>query len=82
MTMISNNGVLMSILDTIEHFGELDIEFGNRGRHSFIYLLEVSGGLDLLEELQKVPNREVYERIINIFNKYLELDEGPGADVA
>ena len=82
MTMISNNGVLMSILDTIEHFGELDIEFGNRGCHSFIYLLEVSGGLDLLEELQKVPNREVYERIINIFNKYLELDEGPGAEVA
>ena len=60
MTMISNNGVLFSILDTIERFGELDAELGYTGEHSFIYLLEVSGGLDLLEELQKVPNNEVY----------------------
>ena len=56
MTMISNNGVLFSILDTIERFGELDIELGYSGANSFIYHLELSGGLDLLEELQKVPN--------------------------
>ena len=31
MSMISNNGVLFSILDTIDHFGALDIQLGYSG---------------------------------------------------
>ena len=50
-TMISDVRLIENILDTIEHLGELDKQYGRQGPRSFMARLEIAGGLDALEEL-------------------------------
>ena len=37
LNLISNQGLLMSILDTIERFGTVDREMGLEGKESLMY---------------------------------------------
>ena len=43
-------------MEAIEQFGEYDRTLGLDGQKSFFYLVEISGGLDYLEDLQQHPN--------------------------
>ena len=54
--MISEAGVIGNILDTITCFCEHDDRLDKTGPTAFKGKLELAGGLDVLEELQKVPN--------------------------
>ena len=67
--------LLLEILDTVDHFGKIDHELGYQKDQSLIYLIEVSGGLELMEQLQMCNNETVYNRIIDIFNRYTGVEE-------
>ena len=56
LMLISNTEILFSIMEAIEQFGEYDRTLGLDGQKSFFYLVEISGGLDYLEDLQQHPN--------------------------
>ena len=56
LEMISNESLLNNILDTIEFLLQCDTLFGLKGENSMLYRFELAGGLDRIEELQKVPN--------------------------
>ena len=49
--MISNEALIMQILDTVEHFCQIDQELGYSGKGTLLYQIETAQGLDLLEEL-------------------------------
>ena len=46
-----------------------------KGKESFMYYVEICGGYDHLEELQKVPNQRIYEKVIEVLKEYVELEE-------
>ena len=71
----SDKVIIMNILDTIEHFCKLDVQNGAQGQFSLLYRLEIAGGLDLLEELQMLPNQDIYTRVLNILENYVGVDE-------
>ena len=75
LNFISNMSVLTNILDTVEHFCKVDTENGYTGTNSLLYRLENAGALDLLEELQKVPNDTIYNRVIHLFESYIGVEE-------
>ena len=54
----------MTIMKVIERFSEYDSELNLHGENSFIYLVEITEGLDLLEELQRHPNTQIYKRAV------------------
>ena len=56
LQLASHLDVLMTIMKVIERFSEYDSELNLHGENSFIYLVEITEGLDLLEELQRHPN--------------------------
>ena len=64
LLLISNTEILFSIMSAIEQFGEYDRNLGLEGQKSFCYLVEISGGLDYLEDLQKHPNSQIYNRVL------------------
>lgn len=51
LTMISNNGLINSILETVESLLEIDHKLHLQGTESMQYRIEVAGGLDHMEEL-------------------------------
>ena len=46
------------------------MEFNADKKFSFAYLIEESGGLELLEALQQHPNEEIYLRVVKILETY------------
>lgn len=51
LSLISNPGILLSILDTVKHFGNIDHAHALIKEESLFYKIEMAGGLDLMEEL-------------------------------
>ena len=72
--MISERDVLNNILVTVETFASHDDRYNKTGPQSFKGRLEIAGGLDMLEELQKVPNEDIYRAVVEILNKYFDLE--------
>ena len=75
LKMISDKNLINNILNTIEHFGELDKRFMRQGPQSFIGRIELSNGLEHLEELQKLPHEDIYHRVVNLLTKYWEIED-------
>lgn len=68
---INDLKIITNILDAIEELLKLDDWLGYTGTdHSIALLFERYQGLDCLEELQKHPNMEVYNRCSEIMLKY------------
>ena len=40
-----------------------------------MYQIEINDGFDILEELQKIPNKKIFERVLVIMQEYIELEE-------
>ena len=40
-----------------------------------MYQVEINGGYDHLEELQKAPNQRIYERVLEVLKEYVDLEE-------
>ena len=78
MTLISHPGIIMSILDTVEHFCEVDTRLQLSGTTSLLYEIEAAGGIDLLEELQRNPNQKIYQRVIKILETQIGVEEPDG----
>lgn len=74
LLLVSHQGILLLIMDTIEYFGQTDGDLGLRGEASFMYLVEINGGYDHLEELQKQPNQQVYDRAVQVLTNYVEIE--------
>ena len=75
---ISQDTLISNILDTVEHFCKVDEEMRHLRKlptQTLLYRIEVSGGLDLLEELQKVPKQAIYERVVFIFENYVGVED-------
>ena len=75
---ISQEALINNILDTVEHFCKLDEEMSHLGKsptQTLLYRIEVSGGLDLIEELQKVPKEAIYQRVLFIFENYVGIED-------
>ena len=85
-THINEARLRTSVLDSIEDILKLDDWFGTaRTQQSITLQFERYGGLDALEELQKHPNIDIYNRCSEILLKYFEPADkmdmgGPGGD--
>eukprot|EP00347_Sterkiella_histriomuscorum_P007064 403350389 len=68
--------LLSNILEAIEEILNLD-EFNSwkATEKSVAFMFEKNSGLDALEELQKNPNKDVYDKSMQILTKYFELEE-------
>jgi hypothetical protein len=51
------------------------VNFSDGGLNPFVVLVEESGGLKALEDLQGNPNPKVYEKALSILETYFELEE-------
>jgi len=54
-------------LETVVHRNDPDFEIRR--------LIEFNGGLDALEELQKHPNKHIYDASSSLITKYFDLEE-------
>ena len=59
----------------MEHLVKIDHELGYDGQDSLLYLMEGAGVLDKLEELQSVPNETLYNRIVQILENSIGIDD-------
>jgi hypothetical protein len=66
--------VVMEVLKTIDSLCEQDIELGLTKEASFKYQIEIAGGLDELEQLQRNPNEQLSRTAFEILSKYFELE--------
>ena len=72
--MISERSVIINILCTVEALADHDDRYNRTGPQSFKGRLETSGGLDVLEELQKVPNEDIYKSTVALLTKYFDIE--------
>lgn len=75
LEMISNETLLNHVLDTIDFLLQVDVMLGLKDENSFLFRFEMAQGLDRIEELQKVPNEHIYQRVCTLIEKYIGIDE-------
>ena len=73
--LITDETIVLEILSVIEYFGKTDTEWGLKDKQSFMYHVEVAGGYDHLEELQKLPNMKIYDKVLEVLRNCVELEE-------
>jgi len=70
--------IVMLVMDAMERI----LEFGQKhnqmtgGENRCAEMLEECGGLDLIEDLQRHENEEIYDKAVNILKNYFESEEG------
>lgn len=68
--------LLKNVLEGIEELLKLDHVFGwLKSEASVAFVMEQRGMITALEELQKHPNTEIYDRVVHVMTSYLELDD-------
>ena len=65
--------VVLEVIDASQRLCEVDKQLGLRGKQSFKYCIEVSGGLDLFEELQFSQNAEIYSAAQTLLQTHFEV---------
>lgn len=66
----------MNLLEAIDAILKLDEIMGwSKTDRSMAYLFERTGGLDVLDEVQKNPNFQIYKQAAEITSKYFEVEE-------
>lgn len=71
--------MIMVILDAIDNILKVGKQDSNVNEdNSYCDLVEECGGLDLLEDLQRHENEEIYEKSVKILQEYFESEEDDG----
>lgn len=76
--MVQDNRLLMNVLEAVDAMLRLDNEAGFANTdNAMVFLFETQKGLDALEEVQKNPNKAVYDYSVLILNKYFDTEDQP-----
>lgn len=67
--------VILEILQALEPLLKLDTHMGLQGDNQVAYKLEVAGGFDEIEDLEKHPNKYIYKQIKNLIDNYLQEED-------
>ena len=81
LQLITDEKIIFEVLSVIEFFGKQDRDWGLKGKESFMYQVEINGGYDHLEELQKAPNQRIYERVLEVMKEYVDLEEPSESEI-
>ncbi len=63
-------------MEAIDDILKLDVFYGwKQTERSMAHLFELNKGLDALEEIQKHPNKDIYEQASSILTNHFETEE-------
>lgn len=84
MVNCGDTKMIIVVLDAIENILKVGLKNSNGRVVDNLYAdaVEECGGLDAVEELQNHENEEIYEKVVNILQKYFESEEVEKMDIA
>jgi hypothetical protein len=75
--------LLSNLMEAIEALLQLDEFFDwKKTDNSIAYMIEKNSGLDALEELQKHPNKQIYDQAVALLTNYFDLDNNSMQDTS